>query len=125
MNNDPLLDNRAYEVQFSDSMNEVLTANIVDKNILAQVDEEGHRQIILDEIIDHRQDVNAIGKEDAFTKTPNGMKQGKITKAGWQLCIQLIDESTDWFALKNIKQSYPVQLADYVKRVEIDDKPGC
>ena len=51
------------------------------------------------------------------------MKQRKITKAGWQLCIQLIDESTDWVALKNIKRSYPVQLAYYVKRVKIDDKP--
>ena len=76
-------------------MNEVLTANIISENLLAQVDEEGHRQMLLYEIIDHRYDVNAIGKEDAFTKTPNGMKQRKMTTAGWQLCIQLIDESTD------------------------------
>ena len=44
-------------------MNEVLTANIISENLLAQVDEEGHRQILLDEIIDHIQDVNDIGNE--------------------------------------------------------------
>ena len=63
INNNPLVCTRAYEVQFSDSMNEVLTANIISENLLAQVDEEGHRQILLDEIIDHIQDVNDIGNE--------------------------------------------------------------
>ena len=60
MNNNPLLDNRAYEVAFSDGTTEALTANIISKNPLAQVYEEGHRKIVLDQIIYHRQDVNAI-----------------------------------------------------------------
>ena len=54
MNNNPLLDTRAYEVWFADDTTEVLTANTISENLLAQIDEEGHRQIILDEIIDHR-----------------------------------------------------------------------
>ena len=82
MYNNPLLYTKAYQVQFSDSTTEFLNAKIIAENILAQVDEEGRRQIILDGIIDHRQDVNAIGKEDAFTKTLNGTKQRKITTAG-------------------------------------------
>ena len=44
--------------------------------------------MLLDEIIDHRQYVNDIVKEDLFTKTPNGMKRRKITKSVWKLCIQ-------------------------------------
>ena len=74
MKNNQLLDTRAYGVEFADGTTEVLTANIIYENLLAQVNEGEHRKMILDEIIDHRQDVNAIGKEDAFTKTPNGMK---------------------------------------------------
>ena len=42
MNNNPLIYTIAYQVDFSDSMTEVLTANIISNNILAQVDEEGH-----------------------------------------------------------------------------------
>ena len=53
MNNNPLLDNISYEVDFSDGTNEVISANIIYDNILAQVDEYGHRQIILNEIIYH------------------------------------------------------------------------
>ena len=103
MNNIPLLDTRAYKVVFSDSTTEVLTANIISENLLAQVDEEGHCQILLDDIIYYIQNVNAIGKEDAFNKTLNGKKRGKITTEGWQLCIQWKDGSTDWVALKDIK----------------------
>ena len=79
--------------------------------------------MILYEIIDQRQDVNTIGKGDAFTKTPNRMKRIKMTTSGWQLCIQWKDGSTNWVVLKDIKKSYPVGLAYYVKRMKIDDGP--
>ena len=51
--------------------------------------------MLLDVNIDHRQDVNAIEKEDAFTKMPNGTKQRKVTKLCWQLCIQWKDGSNN------------------------------
>ena len=38
--------------------------------------------MLLDDIIYHRQDVNAIVKEDYFTETTNGMKQIKMAIAG-------------------------------------------
>ena len=51
--NNPLLDTRAYEVEYSDGTIKILTANIIAENLLAQVDEEGHRQLLLDEVVDH------------------------------------------------------------------------
>jgi hypothetical protein len=39
----PLLGSRQYEVEFMDGESEILTANIIAENLLAQVDEEGHR----------------------------------------------------------------------------------
>ena len=104
MNNDPLLDTRAYKIQFADVTTEVLTANIISQNLLAQVHKEGNRQMLLDEIIDHRHDVNTIGKKDACTKMPNGTKLRKMTTEGQQLFIKWKDGSTDWVALKEIKQ---------------------
>ena len=123
MNNNPLLGTRPQEVEFANGLTEFLTANIIAENLLEQVDEEGHRHLILDEIIDHRQDVNAIGTKDAFTKTPNGIKRRKMTTAGWKLCLQWKHGSTDWVSLKDIKQSYPVELEDYVKRLEFYVEP--
>ena len=41
-NNNPLLDLQQYKVEFLDGTIEILTANIIAENLLAQVDEEGH-----------------------------------------------------------------------------------
>ena len=104
INNNSLLGTRAYKIEFDEVMTEFLTAKIISNNLLVQVDEEVHRQMLLDDIIDHGQDANAIGNEHAFAKTPNGMKRIKMTTADLQLCIQWRDVSTDWVALKDIKQ---------------------
>ena len=52
------------------------------------------------------------------------MKRGKITTTGWKLCIQWKDGSTDWVALKDINHSYPIVLADYARKENIDDEPA-
>lgn len=54
--------------------------------IYAQVDQEGRYYQLLDSIIDHRRDGNAIGKEDGFWTSKNKVPE-KTTK-GWQLCVQ-------------------------------------
>jgi hypothetical protein len=56
----PLLDSRQYEVKFMDGDMEILTVNIIAENLLAQVDEEGHRQMLIDKIEDHRTKEDAI-----------------------------------------------------------------
>ena len=123
-NNNPLLDSRRYEVEFIDGSIEVLTANIIAENILAQVNEEGHRQLLLDEIIDHRTTKNCIKKEDGFIMTRSGQKRPKLTTRGWELCVQWKDGSTNWIALKDLKDSYPLELADYAIDNKLQDEPA-
>ena len=79
--------------------------------------------MLLNKIIYHIQDVNYIGKEDAFVEVMNGMKRRKMTKSGWKLCIKWKYGSKTWVALKYIKQSYQVELAYYSRRMNIDDEP--
>ena len=62
----PLVDTRAYEIEFIDSTTETLTDNIIVENLLAQVDEEVHMQILLDDIIDYIRNNNAFHKSDGF-----------------------------------------------------------
>ena len=59
-NNRPFLDSRQYKVEFLDGTTEIISANIIAENLLSQVDEEGHRQMMLEEIIDHRKTKDAI-----------------------------------------------------------------
>jgi hypothetical protein len=54
--NNPILDTRLYEVEYQDGYKTAMSANTVAENIFAQVDEDGHREILFDEIIGHRTD---------------------------------------------------------------------
>ena len=122
-NNNPLLDTRVYEVEFVDGTTEKLTANIIAENLLAQVDEEGHRQLLLDEIIDHSVNDEAITMENAYYTVGNTKRLKRTTK-GWDIYVQWKDGSTDWIALKDLKDSYPVELTDYAINNGIHQQPA-
>ena len=122
--NNPLLDTRMYEVEFIDGSTETIAANIIAENLLAQVDEEGHRQMLIDEIVDHRKYDTAISKEDGFYETPQGLKRRVRTTKGWDIYVQWKDGSGDWVALKDMKHAYPVQLAEYAFSNQLQDEPA-
>ena len=46
-NTNPLVDMRAYEIEFIGGTTEILISNIISENLLAQVEEEVHRQLLL------------------------------------------------------------------------------
>ena len=60
--NNPLVDSRRYEVEYLDVITEFLTANIIAENLLAQVDDQGHRHLMIDEIEDHQKNLDAVPK---------------------------------------------------------------
>lgn len=123
--NNPLTDSRKYEVEFDDGSIEVLPANVIAENILSQVDEEGHKQMMLKEIIDHRKDPKvAVTIEDGYYQNKYGTKVKKRTTKGWEICVEWKDGSTDWIALKDLKNSYPVELAQYAVDNRIDNEPA-
>ena len=103
---------------------EVYTANIIAENLQFQVDEEGKRQMMIDEIVDHRVMEEAIPKNEGTFITRSGMKRKKRTTRGWKICVQWKDGSTNWIALKDLNDYYPVYLADYVVINKIQDDPA-
>ena len=123
-NENPLLDTREYAVEFLDGHSESITANLIAQHLYSQIDDEGNRHILLDDIIDHRKGMQAIDKEDAFVTMSNGVKRRKQTTQGWQMQCQWRDGSTNWVALKDMKQSYPIQVAEYAIANRIDDEPA-
>ena len=81
-NNNPLLEHRQYEIEYLDGRTEILTANIVAENLLAQVDDEGHRRLMIDGIKDHRVLSDAIPKDQGTYKTSYGITKKKRTTRG-------------------------------------------
>ena len=52
------------------------------------------------------------------------MKRKKRTTRGWEICVQWKDGSTNWIALKDLKDSYPVDLSNYAVTNKIQDEPA-
>ena len=122
--NNPILDSRAYEVEFIDGHTETLTANTIAKNMLAQVDEDGHRSLFIYEIEDFRRNGNALSKDEGTFTTRTGLQRKKLTTRGWEFFVRWKDGTADWVALKDLKDSYPVILADYAIANNLQDEPA-
>eukprot|EP00978_Attheya_sp_CCMP212_P020813 scaffold60119_cov30-Attheya_sp.AAC.1 len=82
VHDNPLFDSRQYEVQLHNGDMEVLTANIIAENLLLQVDDEGHRQMMLDEIVDHCILESAIPKSKGTYETQRGLTRNVRTTKG-------------------------------------------
>jgi hypothetical protein len=121
--NNPILDTRVYEVQFQDGHTESYAANIIVENMYAQVDPEGNQYLLLDEIMNHRSDSKAIRIEDKYVPGTNNQSL-KQTTAGWYLQIRWKDGSTSWEPLRNIKDSNPVEVAEYAVVNQLIDEPA-
>lgn len=119
----PMFDTRRYEVQYLDGTTEEVTANVIAENLLSQVDENGHRHLMLREIMDHRKTSEAVPKSEGTYKRGRHNVQKRTTK-GWEILVGWKDGSDNWVSLKDLKESYPVQLADYAVHNRIADEPA-
>lgn len=120
----PILDTRMYEVEFTDGYKQSMSANIIAENMFASVDEEGHRHVLLDSIMDVRTTGKQITKADAFITSSNGVRRRRETTKGWEVLMSWKDGSTTWNVLKDVKDSFPVQLAEFAIDQGIEDEPA-
>ena len=120
----PLLDTRMYEVEYVDGEKAALSANHIEENLFAQVDDEGNCHVLMHEIINHRMNGQEVKQQDAFLTTKMGTKRRRETTKGWELLFEWKDGSTTWVALKDMKESFPVQVSEYAVASRIAMQPA-
>jgi hypothetical protein len=120
----PIFDTREYECVLDDGTTERYTANVIAENLYAQCDSEGRQFLVLDEIIDHAKDNTAIAIVDGYTRSANGNRIPKQTTKGWKLLCQWKDGSSTWIPLVDLKDSNPVELAEYAVANKLQEEPA-
>ena len=113
-----------YEVEYLDGERVSLSANHIEDNLFAQVDHEGNRQVLMKEIINYRTNVLEVKQQDTFITMRTGTKRIRETTKGWEILIKWKDGSTNWVALKDAKESYPVQVAEFALSNQIAEEPA-
>lgn len=118
----PILNMRDYDVMFPDGSVQAYGANIIAENLYSQVDEDGHRYQLLEMIIDHLTNGNAVAKEDGYTATKSGHCLQRQTTMGLEFLIQWKDGTKSLCALKELKEFSPIEVAEYENARGIMDK---
>lgn len=118
-----ILDTRQYDVKFHDGTIKPFTANVLAEHMIAQCDPMGNQYQLLEDIVGHKTDGTEL-KEDDMYITHGSNRHFKKTTKGWSLCVQWKDGSTSWERLADLKESYPIEVAEYAVAHEIDTRPA-
>ena len=123
--NNPYLNSIIYDVEFPDGQVKEYAANIIAENVLTQVDSDGMSTTLMEAIVDHRRDKEK-GRQhhDKHVQTRNGRHHLRKTTKGLELLIMWKDKSESWFKLADMKESHPVEVAEYARVRGIDNEPA-
>lgn len=109
-NSNPILDSREYEVEYPDGTVDILTANTIAESLYSRVDAEGHEHLLMREIIEHKFNGDLLPRDDMIIQGTDRLRR---TTKGCQLLVKWKDGSTNWVPLADMKESYPVETAEY------------
>jgi hypothetical protein len=116
-NSNPILNTIVYLAEFPDGSISEYAANIIAESIYNQVNDDGYDNTLFDSIIGHEY------KAPLTDVIENGSFVPKSTE-GWKICLQWKDGSSSWHPMIDVKNSFPVQLAEYASYNQLQDKPG-
>ena len=120
----PLMNTMLYDVEFDDGVLKQYSANIIAENMYSQVDDQGYSTTLLDGIIDYKKDDTAVTKEDMYITTKSGQRRMRQTTQGWKLLIKFKDDSEQWVPLKLLKETNPVDVAEFAEAKGISEEPA-
>ena len=123
-NSNPILDTRIYEVMFNDGSVQEYAANRIALSMYDHIDEAGHRTRLLDSIGRHRSDGTAVDMSNGYTKDSRGRKTRRITTKGWDFLAKWRDGSESWIPLCDLKESNPIEVAEYALANKISKEPA-
>ena len=123
--NNPMLNLIKNEVEFADRTVKEYGANIIAENMLQQVDLEGFSLALMEGIVDFRCDESvAVPMGEKYIITKTGQKRLRKTMARWDLLVRWKDESELWVKLSDMKESHPVETAEFARAKVVQGEPA-
>jgi hypothetical protein len=79
--------------------------------------------LLLEEILDRKCDASAVRHDDIYVYKGANQHYCRTTK-GWKLLILWKDGTPTWEPLKDLKESNPVQVAEYAVANKLAEEPA-
>jgi hypothetical protein len=121
-NDNPLLNTLLYDCEFNDGTTQAYSANTIASNIFMESDADSYSSSLPYEIVDHKSSGEATKTADKYLLTKTGTKRMRQTNQGWKFLVQWANGTRQWIDLKILKESNPVQVAEYVTARNIADE---
>ena len=112
-----------YQVSFVGGEITELTTNVIAESMYAQCYADGNEYLLLDVLVDYQKNNKAISLTDQKI-TVWERPVTRRTTAGWQLYCQWKDGPTSWEKLSDLKESHPMQTAEFAVAKGIDHEPA-
>ena len=97
---------------------------MIASNIFEESDADGHTDTLLYKIVDHKSLGEAVKMADKYIVSRNGTKRICQTTVRWKFLVKWTNGGRQCIPLKILKESNPVQVAEYVVAQNIADKPA-
>ena len=78
--------------------------------------------MVMSELVDHQRYGSVVTEENCVTGKHSNIP--KNTNRGWEVLIELRNETTSWVDIKNVKGARPIDMAEYVVANQIADDPA-
>ena len=78
----------------------------------------------MDAIVDFVKDETAVTKEDGMIVNKRGIGRPRKTTKGWKLLVKWRDGQESLVPLKDLKESNPVEVAEFSKAQGIANEPA-
>ena len=96
---------------------------MIAENMFSQCDGARNEYRLMLGIVDHKSNDKAVSKSDRYVVI-KGRQFLRKTTVGWKLCIECRYGSTSWGRLSDMKEAYPVLVAEYTTAQEIIEEPA-
>ncbi len=108
---------------FTDGAVKEYSGSLIAEKMVSEVGSDGFTVTMMEGVIDHKIDpAVAVSKSDKYIATRRGQRKLRKTTCGWTFLIKWKDGSESWIHLKDLKESHPIEVAEYAKAHGIADE---
>ena len=112
-----------HDVEFPDGAMKQYAANDIAENLLSQVNSNGCHTQELEQILIHEIMGNDFLCKDDYITTKKGFRNIPQITIGWKFLCDFKDGSNRWVYLKVVKESHPMEVAEYVTAPNLETEP--
>ena len=111
-----------YDVTFPDGTVKEYAASLIAEHMVNQVDKDSFEYNLLECILDHKKTRDALSSGDE--RLVNDKGNHIHTTDGWFFQPLWNDGNKEWVPLQEVKDSNPIELAEYVRAKRLHEEPA-